>query len=376
MLRRERPVVLIASLALVLLFGVNWIRYASPASPCPSPSPLPRHLDDSSKIVAKLKDRLKRSKTREQKLRDHLEELERSEVTSSPPPADVLPYLIIPIPTVPRKNKDYLTKVLKSFADQIDNTRWAAPGGIKVVVMNMRAHEHHHFEDLRDEHSERSWMEFVEVADDEKYVVERDGGFPKVHPARNQERPNAKVKRQTLDVSYLLQSIASRSKYVMLYEDDFLLCENTLMALEYMIEKALRYSKGFAGIRCSFGLAGVVLQNSAPYSDVEAFAKYLKRHYGRRPPDHLVVEWYAKEIDEAKEYFGKDRPVMAFRHNVLHHIGTQSTLREAKPWAFPGCFEELIAPQIFEVEAWDPKQCPHSDMWPCDKSQSSLKWKE
>ena len=31
----------------------------------------------------------------------------------------------------------------------------------------------------------------------------------------------------------------------------------------------------------------------------------------------------------------------------------------------PICFETLTRPIVFEIEAFNPKQCPNDDLWPC-----------
>ena len=137
---------------------------------------------------------------------------------------------------------------------------------------------------------------------------------------------------------------------------------------------------GWSAIRCGFGLAGIVLQNGAAaglHPDVARFGAYLWKHSRRRPPDHLAVEFYAKESTEARSHFGA-RAVYAFRHNIARHDGKASTLRAEAPWAMPECFEELVAPQVFPVEAWDPAACPDDDLWPCpaesSRQQSRIGW--
>ena len=34
--------------------------------------------------------------------------------------------------------------------------------------------------------------------------------------------------------------------------------------------------------------------------------------------------------------------------------------------AMPHCYDPLLEPTVFEVEAFNPAQCPRDDVWPCD----------
>jgi hypothetical protein len=36
---------------------------------------------------------------------------------------------------------------------------------------------------------------------------------------------------------------------------------------------------------------------------------------------------------------------------------------------WPGCYEELVFPVVFEGEAWKPDICSHDDMWPCERPE-------
>ena len=147
----------------------------------------------------------------------------------------------------------------------------------------------------------------------------------------------------------------------MFTEDDIELCPHALMPIQYMLNKAELYKPGFMSIRASYGMNGIIIRDA----DVASFGDYLLEHQARRPPDHLVVEWFAGEKPQANK-IKAGRAHMAFRYNILNHLGVVSTLRSQRSKAFPMCYEELGEPTLFEVEAFDYRRCLDDDIWPCD----------
>jgi hypothetical protein len=88
----------------------------------------------------------------------------------------------------------------------------------------------------------------------------------------------------------------------------------------------------------------------------------------------LIVEFSASETPESLSYVQK-RPIVGYRYNIFHHLGKVSTLRQQGHWSFPTCYNELVFPVTFEVEAFNPKECPNDDIWPCKgKSSDQIPW--
>ena len=264
-------------------------------------------------------------------------------------------WLIVGIPTVPRPGDDAarpeespLGRVLLSYASQVGVPRM---NHVRVVVRNGRPGSHPVFERLRHKFEGEHWVSFVEgTADEDKAgAVESDG----------HELPSEAARKQSLDVIALLRHVQGQSKFYLFSEDDFALCSNGLVALTYFITRALDYQGTFTALRCGFGLNGIVMQNDRDgLNDVGEFADYLAKHYARRPPDHLVVEFFAKETPDSKKYF-QNREVMAFRHNLFEHLGGE------RSEAAVACFAELVDIVSQDPSTFDKRTCSKDDVSPC-----------
>src|SRR5690606_1497785 len=95
------------------------------------------------------------------------------------------------------------------------------------------------------------------------------------------------------------------------------------------------YHPNWIGIRCSFGLNGIIMNNN---EDIKIFSNYLNTHAYRRPPDHLCSEFLANERPQyLPNGYLQNRKYIGFRYNIFDHMGEISTLRESKHWSFPKC---------------------------------------
>jgi hypothetical protein len=65
-------------------------------------------------------------------------------------------------------------------------------------------------------------------------------------------------------------------------------------------------------IRVSFGMMGAIFHST----DALLLADYLIEHVTRRPPDHLMIEWYCGETEQSKAAIG-NRKHMTFRCDAM-----------------------------------------------------------
>ena len=271
-------------------------------------------------------------------------------------------WLIIGIPTVPRTSVNYLTPTIEAILQQLPDSEndpfW---GRVQVVVLNQRPNQHRVWEIVRDwvlkTHKGRVHFKFVENL--HPYA----DATPEKRDRGDANFPGYRVRRQTRDVASLIlhDAVKDKSEYFLFMEDDLRLCNHALVAFRYLISKANLYNPGWIAIRVSYGMIGIFMRGG---DDLTAFGNYLLKHQRRRPPDHLVVEWFAGEKPESKAY-KNGRPHVAFKYNLFDHIGERSTLRGSISPSYPICYEPLVEPILFEVEAFKPKDCPHNDIWPC-----------
>lgn len=128
------------------------------------------------------------------------------------------------------------------------------------------------------------------------------------------------VRKQTRDVAAVLRVAAGAADYFVFGEDDMELCRHGFLATSYLLNRATKAYPRWLAIRASFGMNGIFLHDA----DVLPFAGYLEAHQARRPPDHLVVEWYAGETDESKRHKA-GRAHLGFKWNIFDHLGHKST---------------------------------------------------
>eukprot|EP00455_Lapot_gusevi_P039690 TRINITY_DN4455_c0_g1_i2.p1 TRINITY_DN4455_c0_g1~~TRINITY_DN4455_c0_g1_i2.p1 ORF type:complete len:424 (-),score=68.11 TRINITY_DN4455_c0_g1_i2:169-1440(-) len=291
--------------------------------------------------------------------------------TTSTSTSGSLPWLIIGIPTIARSdNADYLSQTLDHICRQLPtDPKDPLFRQVQVVITKMKSDPHPVFEKAKNHFSQTPCAPYL------LFVVNSQPNTPEpiLDPGSNNV-PGSKVRQQSRDMASLLRSpdIVDKSQYFLLMEDDFRLCKMGLMALQHLLAKAHRYHPNWLVIRVSYGMNGILMHN-AGFKDIETFAAYLVQHLKRRPPDHLIVEWYAGETAQSLQYKA-GRVHMAYRYNLLEHFGTASTLRDGAMVGFSKCYEVLAAPILFDVDAFKPATCPQDDLWPCPSNSQQQSW--
>ena len=75
-------------------------------------------------------------------------------------------------------------------------------------------------------------------------------------------------------------------------------------------------------------------------ADLPSLTSHLTKHFDRRPPDHLLFEWFSGERqDTAQRAAGRSYRIS--RYNTFHHIGHLSTLSQPKGRFNPACYSLL-----------------------------------
>ena len=188
-------------------------------------------------------------------------------------------------------------------------------------------------------------------------------------PGSIKGKAGLKIQRQNCGLVGAMEAVLKLppSEYVLMMEDDWLFCPNGLFALSYFMDKASSYDPNWIALRVSYGFNGIVLRTS----DLISLQTHLAQSYTRRPPDHLVFEWFAGELKETRDY-ASGRSYRIFRHNLFYHIGSVSTLQtpnKAKKRFNPECFS-LMYDWLLPAEVFNTTLCPQDDVYPCTESRA------
>lgn len=202
--------------------------------------------------------------------------------------------------------------------------------------------KHEAFLQLRERYRDDPRFDFVEEVND---LADPPGGSP----VEQVNGAGPRVRKQTRDLVKTLRLALARHQpsYLVGMEDDFELCPNGLRSITYMIDRGTKLLGDWLLFRFSYGFNGFL----TPGKDASTLASYLEKHQARRPPDHLLVEWFAGEKPESFAY-KNGRPHACYRYNLLNHVGKVSTLRSQTSPNYPVCYQPFTNLDLFDVEVF------------------------
>ena len=115
----------------------------------------------------------------------------------------------------------------------------------------------------------------------------------------------------------------------------------------------LQWRRGASGGRHYIGLQPPCIRLQPPIqtgvvlcqADLPALQRHLLTHFERRPPDHLLFEWFSGERADTRA-LAAGRSYRIFRHNLFFHIGTKSTINQPSHRFIPGCYALPARPNM------------------------------
>lgn len=240
------------------------------------------------------------------------------------------------VPTLSRK-QNYLTQTYQSLSEELPIETDPLYGLIKVILFN-----HNKNGNIHEELNQLTIRE----------------PFQKVQG--NPTQTTSRVEQQqSLDIIFMLKYVISnvKTKLVVLLEDDFLMCKNSFLALQYFIKKSTKWNPNWIALRVSYGMNGIIFK----YDDLNSFISYLENNYKNgKPPDHLFYEFC----------MNSGRKIMTYRSNLYYHIGKISNF-PARPARYsPECYQ-VSYDWLQEHERFRNEDCPNEDISPCNFNQKS-----
>ena len=195
-----------------------------------------------------------------------------------------------------------------------------------------------------------------------------DGLKKKVYFAQNtgvddeKFKPQNQFETQIVDVHWTLQYILENisTRMVLLLEDDFEICPNSLLAILYVIQKVTRWNSHWLAIRVSYGLNGIIMKLGAR-ADVQRLKLWLADHiHTRQPVDHLFYQFCLHEANQVDN----KRQLFTYRSNLFHHIGSVSNFQGRRGRYNPPC-HQVSYDWLQNYERFRNEDCPHEDISPC-----------
>ena len=276
-------------------------------------------------------------------------------------------WLQIVIGTIPRRNNlPYLARTVRALRDQLPHPKTKDPfsnGAAHVKVVNFRPKSHMVFDRIRKEfqgHAKgKDSFEFTE-----QEPVRCDPKLRRGWRYKPNLSPEIRPRQQTRDViSLLLASSYEDCENMLILEDDFELCPQGLHMIKFAILRADQ--RGWSTIRVGVGMSGIVIK----CSEIPPFIHYLMTNQNMMPVDLLFTEYFAALNSRGKLEFGDPgrqvNPFRVLQHNLLEHLGKESTFSNRGARHVGGCGTRLKVNSWMKQETFK-QQCAIAGMSPCE----------
>lgn len=355
----------------------------SSSSPPPTTSTLSTTLSptsttfstDVASLLTELRQKVEQQAVIISNQRQQLQEQQQTTSVAPPTTTKKMKFMHILIPTVSREalppNVDYLTPTIEHLLDQLstrEGDSLSVPHQVQIWLLNHNVPRmvHKSFEALKQEYGS----------------VKTNGGggeplinFVSSNPSqRTIQDKQARIYQQTVDFLWSIKYLREQNerypaRYTLFMEDDFTLCKNAMLAMEYFIRKASDYYPDWVSLRVSYGLNGVIVKTSELDNIINYYESALKR-YGPglpHPPDHMIY-YYAREQLAADS----KRKLVAYRSNLFSHIGDISSFTGRAARYNPNC-HQVLYDWLQDGERFRNEDCPLDDISPCTPPDDKVK---
>ena len=279
--------------------------------------------------------------------------------------------LTICIPTHPRAGQtDFLHVVLGSVADEVLPARQLGLD-VRVIIFDgaashVPARRNPAFEGAKMAFGKTyDWMTFEKNVN--SFADPKHGWEPNSNLHGN-TMPGTQVRKQNWDFVHMLRRCSSHSKYIMIWEDDFVLCPRALS----QIMSALVVAKSshcrsqvrtWNILKVSIGMNGVIM----PHEFALDYAEYLFDNLSVKPCDLLIWDNFLNYRSlKASGSIGPGLrsikslpydPHLLFKFHLGHHIGRVSTFDFRNERKFKKKFDQARnANRCFKINpSWNVK---------------------
>jgi|TARA_B110000090_G_scaffold18154_1_gene18163 hypothetical protein len=263
-------------------------------------------------------------------------------------------WLHIVVGSIPRRSStlstNYLTQLLDSVRDQL-----TLPG-VHLTIFNHRPGKHIEFSRLKKKYQTSLVVSFIDLHANTCDPQQPDGWS--FHAGLS---PMLRARQQTRDVVNMMVQVQDTSRFVLLVEDDFIFCPQSLTALYHKIIFTQQFVH-FSAMRFGVGLSGILLWSS----DIPLFSQYLVETQHNMPVDLLATEWFLAAMPIQKYRTMKRRPYLINKETLVSHIGDVSSFNDKRGMRKTAkCGQRVRVRSFFESKESYQANCDKVTVSPC-----------